>query len=248
MSVRGIAHGAAAALGAAALWPAAYGFDCARLEPSHSRAPAYRAVAGEARCEGFFEKKISQPFIEVVSLTSRLAPANDTATPLELRAASSVAVRLVIQPQRSSPFYRVDAALPAGQALRWDPSPMLAATGLQLTDLGFLALVDGGSLAPVHLGAPRPESRIVTAVLRVSVAVSSMAWRSYRLGPQGAMLSNWSELSNSRLFAWQRMAVPIELPTDGGGLRIDVQAIGADDGRALPLLQFAIGGAYDAGP
>lgn len=260
MQVRRIVHRAAAALGAAALSSWAHGFDCAPLEPSRSRAPAYRAVAGESRCEGFFEKKISQPFIELVSLTGGAVPAAavvaaaaaTAAAPLELRAASPAAVRLVIQPQRSSPFYRVDAALPAGQALRWDAAAMLAATGLQPADLGFLALLDGGALTPVLLGPPGPQPRRVTAVLRVSVAVSSVAWRSYRLGApgaNGATLSAWSELPNSRLFAWQRVALPIELPADGGGLRVDVQAVGADDGRALPLLQFAIGGAHhDAGP
>jgi len=254
MSVRRIVHRAAAALGAAALSSWAQGFDCAPLEPSRSRAPAYRAVAGESRCEGFFEKKISQPFVELVSLTGGAVPAAavasaaSAAAPLELRAASPAAVRLVIQPQRSSPFYRVDAALPAGQALRWDASAMLAATGLQLADLGFLALLDGGALAPVLLGPPGLQPRRVTAVLRVSVTVSSVAWRSYRLGANGAMLSAWSELPNSRLFAWQRIGLPIELPADAGGLRVDVQAIGADDGRALPLLQFAIGGTHDAGP
>lgn len=253
MSVQGIAHKrAAAALSvAAALLPAAQGFDCAPLEPSRSRAPAYRAVAGEARCEGFFEKKVSQPFIELVSLTSGPLPGNAAgaaAAPLELRAASPAAVRLVIQPQRSSPFYRVDAAVPAGQVLRWDPAAMLAAAGLQPADLGFLALLEKGLLAPVLLGAPGPQQHRANAVFRVSVAVSSVAWRSYRLGAQGATLSAWTELPNSRLFAWQRVAVPIELPADGGGLRVDVQAIGADDGRALPLLQFAIGGAQDAAP
>ena len=36
--------------------------------------------------------------------------------PLQLRVDARTPVRLVVQPLRSGPYYRVDAALPAGQA------------------------------------------------------------------------------------------------------------------------------------
>ena len=243
----------------AAASAAAQGFECARLAPSTSRAPAYAAVAGQARCEGFFERKVSQPFIEIVSLTRGAPPA---VLPLQLRVDAKSAARLVVQPQRSGPFYRVDAALPAGQALAWDAAPMLAATGLRLADLGFLGVVRAAGtnapvtlLAPVLLSAPAPESTptptptraIATAVVRVSVAVSSVAWRSYRLGVDAGPASAWATLPDSQLFAWQRIGVPIELPADGRGLHVDVQAVGADDGQALPLLRFAIEGPRDGG-
>ena len=237
----------------AAALAVAQGFECAPLAPSASRAPAYAAVAGQARCEGFFEKKVSQPFIEIVSLTRGAPP---TVLPLQLRVDAKSAVRLVVQPQRSGPFYRVDAALPAGQALAWDAAPMLAATGLRLADLGFLGVVRAAGanapvtlLAPVLLSAPAPEPTraIATAVVRVSVAVSSVAWRSYRLSVDAGPASAWATLPDSRLFAWQRIGVPIELPADGRGLHVDVQAVGADDGQALPLLRFAIEGPRDGG-
>ena len=204
------------------------------------------------RCEGFFERKVSQPFLEIVSLTRGAAPAG---TPLSLRVDSKSAARLLVQPQRSGPFYRVDAALPAGQSLAWDAAPMLAATGLRLADLGFLGIVQVASasgsptlLAPVWLGAAGAGQALATAVVRVSVAASTVAWRSYRLGAQGGPVSDWVTLPASQLFAWQRIAVTIPLPADGRGLQIDVQAVGADDGQALPLLRFAIDGGRDAAP
>ena len=187
-------------------------FECAPLSPSSNRTPAYAAVADPVRCEGFFERKVSQPFLEIVSLT-------------------------------------------AGQTLAWDAAPMLAATGLRLADLGFLGIVRVASasssptlLAPVWLSAAGAGQAVTTAVVRVSVAVSTVAWRSYRLGAQGGPVSDWVTLPASQLFAWQRVAVTIPLPADGRGLQIDVQAVGADDGQALPLLRFAIDGGRDAAP
>ena len=242
----------ALALCSAAAAVVAQRFECAPLSPSSSRTPAYAAVADPVRCEGFFERKVSQPFLEIVSLTRGAAPAG---TPLSLRVDSKSAARLLVQPQRSGPFYRVDAALPAGQSLAWDAAPMLAATGLRLADLGYLGLVQVASasgsptlLAPVWLSAAGAGQAFATAVVRVSVAASTVAWRSYRLGAQGGPVSDWVTLPASQLFAWQRIAVTIPLPADGRGLQVDVQAVGADDGQALPLLRFAIDGGRDAAP
>lgn len=228
-------------------------FECAPLSPSSSRTPTYAALADPPRCEGFFERKVSQPFLEIVSLTRGPVPAG---SPLQLRTDSKSAARLLVQSQRSGPFYRVDAALPAGQTLVWDAAPMLAATGLRLVDLGFLAVVQAAAasgtpalLAPVRLSvAAAADHGAATAIVRVSVAVSSVAWRSYRLGAKGGLDSEWATLPASQLFAWQRVSVAIPLPTDGGGLQVDVQAVGADDGQALPLLRFAIDGARDVSP
>jgi len=238
-----------ALFGASAL---AQRFECAPLSPSSSRTPAYAVLADPARCEGFFERKVSQPFLEIVSLTRGAAPAG---TSLQLRVDSKSAARLLVHPQRAGPFYRVDAALPAGQSLAWDAAPMLAATGLRLIDLGFLGIVKAASasgepalLAPVVLSAAGAERGVVTAVVRVSVAVSSVAWRSYRLDAPGSVAADWAVLPASQLFAWQRVALKMPLPADGRGLQVDVQAVGADDGQSLPLLRFAIDGTRDVAP
>ena len=237
----------------------AQAFECARLQPAAGRTPAYGRVEGltdgQARCEGFFARNVSQPFIELVSLTRGPALAGDGAATsvFELRADARMPLRLLVQPLRSGPFYRVDAPLAPGQSLRWDAATMLAATGLRAADLGFLALVPPRqasasaltAVAPLALSAQAREARQALAVVRVSVPVSSMAWRAYRAGAEAGPQAAWADLPNSQLYAWQRTGITIDLPPDGQGLRVDVQAVAADDGRALPLLRFALVGPAD---
>jgi hypothetical protein len=234
----------------------AQAFECARLQPAVGREPAYGLVDGAARCEGFYARNVSQPFIELVSLTRGPAVAGDAgaASLLELRADARMPLRLLVQPLRSGPFYRVDAPLAPGQSLRWDASPMLAATGLRAADLGFLALAlprpanpsAVTAVAPLALSLQAREARQALAVVRVSVPVSSIAWRAYRAGGEAGPPAAWADLPNAQRYAWQRSAITIDLPADGKGLRVDVQAVAADDGRALPLLRFAIVGPADA--
>jgi hypothetical protein len=235
----------------------AQGFDCAPLQASASRAPGYGRVPGQARCEGFFERGVSQPFIELVSLTRGQSPAvtaGAASAPLEIYAEAQGSVRLVVQPQRSSPFYRVDAPMPGAQALAWDPAPMLAATRLPLSDLGFIAVLSASTPAtgalpavvPVAFTAAARVALRVYAVVRVSVEVSSVAWRAYR--PGVAALPTWADVPGSHLYAWRRITLPIDLPADGKGLWVDVQAVSASDSQALPLLRFAIVGPGDAPP
>jgi hypothetical protein len=215
-------------------------------------------VPGHPRCEGFFERSVSQPFIELVSLTRGPWPAAGAGTGslLDIYADVRMPLRLVVQPQRSGPFYRVDAALQGGQALSWDPAPMLAATGLRPADLGFVALAGSArpsaaavtSVVPVALSEQGRQAMRVDAVVRVSVAVSSVAWRAYRLGAAAGSMPGWTKAPDSQLYAWQRITLPIDLPSDGNGLHVDVQALGASDGRMLPLLRFAIVGPRDVSP
>lgn len=73
------------------------------------------------RCEGFYEKTVSQPFLEVASLTHS-APGSMTGNAegrLSLRGSPTVDTRLVILPMRSSPLYRVDAWLARGATVGW---------------------------------------------------------------------------------------------------------------------------------
>ena len=119
---------------------------------------------------------------------------------------------------------------------------------------GFLALAPPRlanpsaltAVAPLALLAQAHEARQALAVVRVSVPVSSIAWRAYRAGADAGPPAAWTDLPNSQRYAWQRTAFTIDLPQDGKGLRVDVQAVAADDGRALPLLRFAIIGPADA--
>jgi hypothetical protein len=221
-------------------------FRCAPLLPSASREPAYGRVAGQARCEGYFDQTVSQPFIELLSLTWQ-RPGVQTPAPavLQIRSNPSVAAQLVIQPLAPSPFYRVDAALETGSTLTWDPRPMLASTGLRLADLGLLARARSGdttTLAVVPLSLPpSADEAVAYAVLRVSVPVASIASRSYRPGGGDAEPSAWRELPGTPLYAWETIVLPIRAVDDGQDRGIDVRAVGKD-GRPLPLLQFIVVG------
>lgn len=231
-------------------------FRCASVAPSTARAPAYAAVPGAQRCEGFFEKNVSQPFLEVLSLT-RAVPgtwAADAEGRLQLSASGASDARLLIQPLRSNPPYRVDAQLAAGASLAWNSNAMLQATGLRLRDLGFLALVERGgdllALAPLSMQGDPPalDGAVAFAVLRPSVDVSALAWRAYAAaGPTGAAAPEWQNLAGTPLFAWERIALPIPWRNGDAELRVDVRALDSQ-GQALPLLQFAVVGAARGRP
>lgn len=231
---------AAAALACAACSASAQEFACAALRPSSAQSPPYQRVPGQARCEGFFERQVSQPFVELVSLT-RGAP-DPAAAPLQLAAPGKTPARLVVHPLRSGPFYRVDALLEPGRPLAWDPGPMLAATGLALRDLGFLALVPGGDGAPLTvapLAFTAQAEGEVRAVLRVSVAVSKLEWRRYQPGGVDAAASQWQAIPGPPLFPWARVPLTIAPPPEGTSVNIDVQARDAAD-KPLPLLRIVL--------
>lgn len=227
-------------------------FQCAPLVASTSRQPAYGPIPAQARCEGFYQKNVSQPFIELVSLT-RTSPGTmtvDREGTLALRGSPKIDTRLLIQPMRSNLLYRVDAPLPRGSTLVWGSGTMLQATGLRLRDLGFLALAAGSAdpMALVPVGTPAVDSGAnAYAVLRSSVALSSLAWRAYRIGAPAVSPGGWQTLIDSPVFAWERIELPIPMPADGGRLRIDVRGLDSQ-GQDLPLLQFVVLGVQDEAP
>src|SRR5260370_17483424 len=92
------------------------------------------------------------------------------------------------------------------------------------------------ALAPVSTQVG-DEGHTVYAVLRPSLAVSALGWRAYRLAAPSPLTGTWRDLSTTPLFAWERIALPIALPADGRGLRIDVRGVDSQ-GQPLPLLQF----------
>lgn len=223
-------------------------FRCAAVQPSGSKSPPYRRIADELRCEGYFDQSVSQPFVELVSLTREVPGTSPpgAATALRIRPTAPVASQLLIQPLRPSPFYRVDARLDAAGSMQWDAAPMLRATGLRLADLGFVARAalpsashDVPAVVPVAWGASDGDVRTAYAVLRASVAVSAVAARVYRM--DGGETSAWRELPGTPLYAWELLVLPVALPADGGDTRVDVRAL-ASDGRPLPMLQFIVAG------
>lgn len=228
----------------------AWGVDCSTLHPSTSRQPPYGPMAGPERCEGFYDRTVSQSFVELVSLTRGAGLMGEKAAgTLSLQAAARAPLRLVVQPMPSSPFYRVEADLLAGQPLSWDPAPMLGATRLRASDLGFLALTrrtgaaGGPAAAPVALSASALAQPDAVATVRASVRIASLAWRSYRLGEGGP--ARWIDVPDAQRYPWQRLSIAIPMPADGKGFAVDVQAVDADSRQALPMLRFTVLGALD---
>jgi hypothetical protein len=215
-------------------------FACAPLRPSTSQMPAYGPVAGQPRCEGFFDQTVAQSFVELVSLTRGAAQLEAATATLAIT--SPLATRLTIQPLAAAPFYRVDAPLRAAQPWTWDARPMLQATGLRPEDIGFLALATATSddlarVAPVSMSSASQASAAGFATLRASVALSSLAWRVYDPGAQ-TTTPTWRQRDQSA-YAWQPVAVALDLPDAARAVRVDVRARDAA-GQALPMLSFIV--------
>lgn len=229
----------------------AAGFQCADLQPSESQTPVYQRIPGQARCEGFYARNVSQPFVELLSLTLSAPPRNPGV--LEMQASQHAAMQLVVQPLRPGPFYRVDAWIEAARAVRWDAAPMLGATGLQLRDLGFLAQAVGpdgiATLVPVAFAGADPVTppRTVHAVVRASVPVAKLAWRSLRRDGSDDGSGAWRPIEGPERFAWERIPLTLTLPAEGGGAQINVQAVDPA-GKQLPLLRFLMAAPSDAIP
>ena len=227
-------------------------FECAPLRPSTSKSPPYERVSGQPRCEGFFDQNVSRPFLELLSLTRGpgLTSSADAGQGVELYADSTIALRLIVQPMSSVPFYRVDAAMRGRQPLAWDPAPMIERTQLAPANIAFLALPNGPqagvtTVVPVSLSEQARSATRVFAVVRVSVDVESISWRSY---PTGGTASEWQDVPNSQLYAWHRITLPIDLPADSKSTTVDVQANATEGKRTLPLLRFTILGPADVPP
>lgn len=219
---------------------AAQDFACAALRPSTSQSPAYGPVAGQARCEGFFDQSVAQSFVELVSLTRGAAQLE---TPMATLAVTSpLAVRLTIQPLAAAPFYRIDGPLSIAQPWAWDARPMLQSTGLQPEDIGFLAQASAtadnlGRVAPVSMSSTPPARTAAFATLRASVALSSLAWRVYDTSAQ-APTPIWRQ-RDQPAYAWQPVAVALDLPDPARSVRVDVRARDAM-GQSLPMLSFIV--------
>ena len=75
-------------------------FRCTPLLSSISKTPPYARVPDDESCEGCFEQIVSQPFIELLSLTRHLPDALQCASArlLQIRADASTQSQLLIQP------------------------------------------------------------------------------------------------------------------------------------------------------
>lgn len=228
--------------GCVAAWSiaSAQDFQCAPLLPSASQLPGYSRISGQQRCEGFFRQSVSQPFVELVSVTRNASRLTENIA-LAWIAASSA--RILIQPLRASPFYRIDAALVAGHPFEWNPQPMLSATGLLPTDLGFLAVVSPSRaqgadlLQVVPLSLPSTGREGVFVTIRPSVALSALHWREYLPDQPGG---DWRSFDGPAPFAWQPIPLALSsLVAQQKGVRVDIRTSDRK-GRSLPMLSFVV--------
>jgi hypothetical protein len=136
-------------------------FACASVRPSSALKPGYSRHASAPICEGFYDRNVSQPYVEVVSALlqpfSSLRLLDSAAFSLTPRVAPKAAMTLIVQPLPVSTLYRVDARIDNAQ-VKWDPASMLSLTKLKLSQIGYLAVVK-----------PSPGHSLVVAPLSVFI-------------------------------------------------------------------------------
>lgn len=215
-------------------------FQCAPLLPSASQLPGYSRIPGQQRCEGFFRQSVSQPFVELMSVTRNASRLTESIA-LSWKAPSSA--RILIQPLRAAPFYRIDAALVAGHPFEWNPQSMLSVTGLRPTDLGFLAVVSPSRsqsadlLHVVPLTLPSTGGDSVFVTIRPSVALSALHWREYPPDQPGG---DWLTFDGPAPFAWQPIPIALSsLTAEQKGVRVDIRTSDRK-GKLLPILSFVV--------
>jgi hypothetical protein len=224
---------------------AAQDFTCAGVRPSTSLKPEYARDGNLEVCEGFFDRDVSQPYLEVVSLTAqpREALAALGAGPVRIAAPVTGATPpwLRIQPLRIAVLYRIDALLRPGHT--WNPRSLQESTELGLADLGFLVTPsrsnDGTLMViPVQIGTPAAASQTAYATVRVSTLVPKLRWRAYPTATAQAQNPAWQDANDMPLYpwSWQTIAIPL-----AGGAQMQVDVSAADDnGEPLASLSFKI--------
>lgn len=217
-------------------------FECARVEPSRERSPAYGLVSGERRCEGFFRQNISGPYLEVVSLIAAGSGGGNAGTPLKLRAATR-ATRLVVSPLPQGVAYRVDLAN-TNEVVTWQARSMLDATGLRLAELGFLAHVpdakpDGMNFAVVSIGDAADAGKTVV-VIRSSVQTQEMRWRRFDAATSGNPSASWTTLEGGGVDPWGRAYIRLDTPPLGDKPALIQVEARRPGGEGLPILEFRI--------
>ena len=223
-------------------------YACPAIAPDTAGKPKYQRLDGPPRCEGYFTRKVSQKFVELISLTAGNPPSmsGDAATlPLRvpLLATAAKPADLLIQPLGAHPLYRVD--LPIGrEPIAWSAKPMLDSTGLELRRIGFLATVGEsrpGELAvtPISFSDNVAESGL-TATVRVSVEVVALRYRVVARDGSAAS-KTWQDVPRMPLYAWDTTKLNLPSPSSSDSYRVEVEATD-DQKHRLPLLRFSIAG------
>jgi hypothetical protein len=229
-------------------------FACASVRPSSALKPGYSRHASAPICEGFYDRNVSQPYVEVVSALlqpfSSLRLLDSAAFSLTPRVAPKAAMTLIVQPLPVSTLYRVDARIDNAQ-VKWDPASMLSLTKLKLSQIGYLAVVKprpGHSLvvAPLSVStAASAPSNSVFITIRVSTEISQLKWRTYPTFGKVHDDLAWSDALKRPLYRWAAYTLTVPLPADGPSITLELNAF---DKKKEPLktVQLVIAGSdYD---
>jgi hypothetical protein len=223
-------------------------FACAQVTPSTLMAPPYGRDKESNVCEGFYEKAVSAPFIELISLTLTSPESTGAISSPEIVVSLPTGTygswRLLVQPLSVASPYRVDAPVGPASALRWNFARMAAATRTTLRDVGFVATpssgTDSSTFVPVRImGSGEPAKdipKVVYATVRVTGKTSQVVWRSYASEPseRSGELS-WTSAIKEPLYPEECLTVEIPLGGGKGGLTVELKGTDAASNEIHPL-------------
>lgn len=227
-------------------------FSCAKVVPSEIYRPKYARVGHSNVCEGYYDKTVSRPFIELISLTatppkSIAALANGN---LQIYAPTvrQGPLNLLIQPFSVANPYRVDALILPPTALAWNSQQLRLATKLTLQAVGFVATaVSTGTdlrVAPVRVAitaiSGNDPVRYAYATVRVSDDASQFQWRSYPTMRSDAS-ATWAAVGSSHLYPEEWATVEIPVSSNGANTTVELKAIDSSSSAFRPLRFVIIG-------
>lgn len=179
----------------------------------------YMQRAGDLRCEGFYRSPVAGIALELLSLTSgqidiQLQPAGTLyITGPDIAALKADKFRLQARALPLNTYYRMDAISQSGGRFRWPMSSLYSAnlTSDQIGVLGWLDQRGTKMYLPISLsdGTSSAVNRgTLIAVLRSSVDVEKLFWRTWPAAQQAAPTSGW-ETTNSAYRAGQPIRVEL---------------------------------------
>lgn len=209
-------------------------FACAKVDAVPGMT-GYRARAGDARCEGFYQSRVSGASLEPLSLTA--GPVNyQLHKQGVLRIVAPDVSRLrtdqIHVQARALPlgtYYRMDAIVRSAQSLTWAMDAVLAPAQLTPDTIGVVAWIEQNGAriyVPVRVSdssGPTPQGTRIITIMRATADLDSLIWRVLAQGDARAS-PEWNKLQRGRHML--RAGQPIELePLDAGrDMTVEVQA------------------------
>lgn len=229
-------------------------FSCAKVTPSELYTPKYGRLGDSDVCEGYYDKTVSRPFIELVSLTTvppkSIAAMSNINLRISTPRAPPGALNLLIQPFSVANPYRVDALIVSPAPLAWDARQLRQAMKSSLKDVGFVATGPSSGpdlkVAPVRVGGDASSDSdpvsFVYATVRVSDEASHLQWRGYPTQHAVAPASlSWTAVATGHLYSEEWATVEIPMKTEGGNTTVEFKALDSSNAGFRPLRFVILG-------